>query len=409
RTPATMHSLVVILVLMGVALGAPQGQPGYNIQAPTSNSLQPGGGVSLPSAGQGGSFGSNSFGGSGAGQGGSFGSNSFGGSGAGQGGSFGSNSLGGSGAGQGGSFGSNSLGGSGAGQGGSFGSNSLGGSGAGQGGSFGSNSLGGSGAGQGGSFGGGAGAGLGGGAGGSGGFGVGGVAANCADDEVLHVDGKCVKPVVSRNIFVYAAPAVTQQQGPAPEIPKPKVEYNIVFVRTPEQAEGAEPIIIPPPQQKTLVYVLSKKGGAVGPQVIEVPAGPGHQPEVYYVNYADGENPTLPGGVDLQQALSAAATTGQIIGGGGAGAGIGGGAGGSGGFGVGGGAALGTAQQGAGTGVSGGELIMVLEALVPELEDNLPLEEALQDKEQWKNGQFQDQLVVAWEIWQAWPRLFIGW
>ncbi|CAL4067450.1 unnamed protein product, partial [Meganyctiphanes norvegica] len=125
---------------------------------------------------------------------------------------------------------------------------------------------------------------------------------SCANGEVLHVDGNCVKPMISRNIFVFAAPAVPIQQGPTPEIPLPKVEYNIVFVRTPEKAESDEPIIVPPPQQKTLVYVLSKKGDAVGPQVIEVPAGPGHQPEVYYVNYEDGENPTLPGGIDLQTA-----------------------------------------------------------------------------------------------------------
>ncbi|CAL4088822.1 unnamed protein product, partial [Meganyctiphanes norvegica] len=174
----------------------------------------------------------------------------------------------------------------------------------------------------------------------------------CADGEVLHVDGNCVKPMVSRNIFVYAAPAVPKQQGPAPEIPKPKIEYNIVFVRTPEKAEGAEPIIVPPPQQKTLVYVLSKKGDAVGPQVIEVPAGPGHQPEVYYVNYEDGENPTLPGGIDLQTALSSATTTGQIIGGG-AGTGLGGGSGNSPGVGAGAGTGVG-AGAGAGVGVGAG-------------------------------------------------------
>ena len=32
------------------------------------------------------------------------------------------------------------------------------------------------------------------------------------------------------------------------------------------------------------------------------------EPEVFFVNYKDGENPTLPGGIDLQTALTQAAT-----------------------------------------------------------------------------------------------------
>jgi len=142
--------------------------------------------------------------------------------------------------------------------------------------------------------------------------------APCQDEQVRNVNGICVTPEITRNVFVYAAPENAVNLGPAPELPQPKVEYNIVFVRTPEFIEGADPIVIPPPQKKTLVYVLSKKQILGGQQIIEVPSGSVQNPEVFYVNYRDGENPELPGGINLQDALNAADESGlssQVIGG----------------------------------------------------------------------------------------------
>ncbi|XP_066974130.1 uncharacterized protein [Macrobrachium rosenbergii] len=143
-------------------------------------------------------------------------------------------------------------------------------------------------------------------------------ATSCADGQVLHVDGRCVTPQVMRNIYVYDVPEHPRPVGPRPTIPLPKVDHNILFVRLPEDGGALEPIVIPPPQQKNIVYVL-KKGTAVGGQkVINVPAPPKSQPEVYFVNYGDGQNPTLPGGADLQTALNSAVHQGigQVIGGG---------------------------------------------------------------------------------------------
>jgi len=178
--------------------------------------------------------------------------------------------------------------------------------------------------------------------GGGGGLG-GGYAApqkSCGPGEVLHVDGSCVHPHVTRNVFVYAAPKLQATYGPPPHIPKPRINYNVVFVRTPEHPGGLEPIVVPPPQQKTIVYVLTKNG-QIGQQVIEVPAGPHQSPEVFYVNYNDGDNPNLPGtGLSLQEALSSASShQGQVVGGGGGGfgGGFGGGHGGGHGGGLGGG------------------------------------------------------------------------
>ncbi|XP_064090455.1 ATP-dependent RNA helicase A-like [Macrobrachium nipponense] len=178
----------------------------------------------------------------------------------------------------------------------------------------------------------------------------------CAEGEILNVDGTCALPQVTRNVFVYTAPAQPIHYGPPPPIPPPKQDFNIIFIRTPEVPIGPEPIILGPPEQNNIVYVLSKRPDVQGQKVIEVPAPPPKSPQVYFVNYGDGENPTLPGGIDLQTALgSAAAAGGAVIDGGaalGAGgfgdAGLGlGGAGLGGGFG---GAGLGGGFGGAGLG-----------------------------------------------------------
>jgi len=136
----------------------------------------------------------------------------------------------------------------------------------------------------------------------------------CNGDEVRNVLGECVLPEISRNIFVYAAPKVVPASPKSsPDLPKPEVHYNFVFVKTADPLEQDDPIIVPPPQQKTLVYVLSKKQVQGGDEFIQAPFNPAPRPEVFYVNYGEGDNPQLPGGVDLQTALSSGATQGQNL------------------------------------------------------------------------------------------------
>ncbi|XP_018027510.1 translation initiation factor IF-2-like, partial [Hyalella azteca] len=176
----------------------------------------------------------------------------------------------------------------------------------------------------------------------------------CGRGEVQKADGTCGRPIVTRNLFLYNAPKHEQTYAPPPHIPDPKVHYNFVFVRTPEQDGGIDPIVVPPPQQKTLVYVLSERPDQQQQEVIEVPSTP-TKPEVFYVAYGPGENPQLPGGVDLQTALSQSASQGQVIGGGGGGGGgYGGGAIGGGGGGGGGGYGGGAIGGGGGGGLGGG-------------------------------------------------------
>ncbi|XP_037791972.1 pupal cuticle protein 36-like [Penaeus monodon] len=137
----------------------------------------------------------------------------------------------------------------------------------------------------------------------------------CRDGEVLHVDGTCVIPEITRKVYMFNVPEQEQVVGPPPSLPPPVVDHNIVFVRLPEEGPAPEPIVLPPPRQNNIVYVLNKQDQQVQ-RVIEVPAQPQADPEIYFVNYQDGENPTLPIGVDLETALSsAAAAGGQILGG----------------------------------------------------------------------------------------------
>lgn len=146
----------------------------------------------------------------------------------------------------------------------------------------------------------------------AGGFGGGIALGPCGGGLVRKADGRCVKPIVSRNIFLYNAPRPKVSFGPPPVIPDPKIHYNFVFVRSQDTIVGPKPVVVPPPQQKTLVYVLSKRPEAIGQQLIEVP-GQVEEPEVFFVNYNEGENPVLPGGIDLQTALSQSAGAGRVI------------------------------------------------------------------------------------------------
>ncbi|XP_037791969.1 H/ACA ribonucleoprotein complex subunit GAR1-like [Penaeus monodon] len=142
----------------------------------------------------------------------------------------------------------------------------------------------------------------------------GGVTTGCQEGEVLHVDGTCVTPEVTRKVYVFDVPEQERPVGPAPSIPPPAVDHNILFVRLPEEAPAPDPIVLPPPRQNNIVYVLNKQEEQTQ-RVIEVPAQPQADPEIYFVNYQDGENPTLPLGVDLETALSsAAAAGGQVLG-----------------------------------------------------------------------------------------------
>ena len=137
-------------------------------------------------------------------------------------------------------------------------------------------------------------------------------AVECREGQVDRGDGTCVTPIVTRELYLYNAPEVAVEHGPAPKLPDPKILYNLVFVRTPEAKPGPKPLVAPAPQQKTLVYVLTKKGYPQQQELIQVESKP-TKPEVYFVNYKEGANVDLPGGIDLRTALSQSHSAGEEI------------------------------------------------------------------------------------------------
>lgn len=128
------------------------------------------------------------------------------------------------------------------------------------------------------------------------------VSNRCGHGTILNLLGKCVPPKVSRKIFFYKSPSLPPVKVRTPDIPEPKITYNYVFVKTADSVLGPKPVVVPATQQKTLVVLLSEKQKQEQQQVIEVPSVH-EEPEVFFVNYNDNENPVLPGGIDLRTAL----------------------------------------------------------------------------------------------------------
>lgn len=141
----------------------------------------------------------------------------------------------------------------------------------------------------------------------------------CSDGEVRHVDGNCVTPIINRRLFLYVLPKNPTSVNRPEIVLKQKVERNLIFVRLPVDVQRQEPVILPPAEQQYIVYVLHKQSKQ-DQQVVDVPAPSPLKPEVFFVNYADGENPTLPGDVKLKRVLdSAFQGSGPVVGGSGGG------------------------------------------------------------------------------------------
>lgn len=88
----------------------------------------------------------------------------------------------------------------------------------------------------------------------------------------------------------------------------------LLFIRIPKEDEGQIPSLYLLPSRNT--PCTSSIKSIKDQKVIKVPAPPPSDPKMYYVNYAEGQNPTFPSGVDLQTALDAAsAGRGQSVGG----------------------------------------------------------------------------------------------
>ncbi|XP_018027513.1 hornerin isoform X1 [Hyalella azteca] len=143
---------------------------------------------------------------------------------------------------------------------------------------------------------------------------------DCGSGEVRRLDGKCVVPNINRLTYLYQAPSFAYKKPAPAKIPNPEVDLSMVFVRVPSAIIDRDPLVIPPPQQKTAVYLLRQHHAVTSPKIVELPFK-NQDPEVYFVNYNEGDNLDLPGGIDLSTALKSSLLQGTVIG-----DGIGGGA-----------------------------------------------------------------------------------
>jgi len=97
-------------------------------------------------------------------------------------------------------------------------------------------------------------------------------------------------PIVSKHVYVHVAPEEPEQQRPARIIApsQPRKHYKIVFIKAPTPAtpQGAQIQLPQQDEEKTLIYVLSKKQEEQAEINIQqaAPTTPS-KPEVYFIRY----------------------------------------------------------------------------------------------------------------------------
>ncbi|XP_050726489.1 uncharacterized protein LOC127003625 [Eriocheir sinensis] len=132
----------------------------------------------------------------------------------------------------------------------------------------------------------------------------------CLEGQVRHADGSCVTPEVTRSVYVFGVTETPRPSArPSPRLPPPKVHEHVLLIRAPKRWAADQSLVVPPPAQKSVVYILRKELEDEDPRIIEAPVTPPPHPEVFFVNYKDGDNVSLPNGLNLQQALQGAITS----------------------------------------------------------------------------------------------------
>ncbi|XP_037942696.1 uncharacterized protein LOC119675562 [Teleopsis dalmanni] len=103
------------------------------------------------------------------------------------------------------------------------------------------------------------------------------------------------KPIVTKNFFIHAAPEETDddiEEELAQLAQQPRKHYNVLFVKTPTQTSKAAALNLAKSlkQEKTVVYVLSKKTSATELQdaIAEAPQHV-NKPEVFFIKYRTAE------------------------------------------------------------------------------------------------------------------------
>lgn len=104
-----------------------------------------------------------------------------------------------------------------------------------------------------------------------------------------------VPPVVTKDIYIHAAPEEPEEQYSQPQFPNlpPRKHYRIVFIKAPTQSIKQQSIRLSqaPTEEKTIIYVLSKKDDQVDIQAAlqEIQPTQPSKPEVYFIKYKTQE------------------------------------------------------------------------------------------------------------------------
>ena len=122
------------------------------------------------------------------------------------------------------------------------------------------------------------------------------------EGETKQRNGSCAPAEVTRKISLHSAPKILEN-GLQGMHSNPKLHYNFVVVKVPKADENSKHPVVPPPQQKTHIFVLNKETESENQEYINTPSQ--HvESKVFFINYKEGDNPDLPGGIKLQEALS---------------------------------------------------------------------------------------------------------
>jgi hypothetical protein len=108
---------------------------------------------------------------------------------------------------------------------------------------------------------------------------------------------RMLPPTIMKNFYIHEAPRDDDEDETETQqreiIVKPKIRYNIVFVKTPyERLKKPEIPILHQNQEKTIIYVLSRKN-EVSEQENKYPTpptAPTSKPEVFYIQYRNGKS-----------------------------------------------------------------------------------------------------------------------
>lgn len=110
-----------------------------------------------------------------------------------------------------------------------------------------------------------------------------------------HPQQQHVAPIVTKDIFIHAAPEEPEEQYSQPQLPSqpPRKHYRIVFIKAPTQNIKQQSIRLSqaPTEEKTIIYVLSKKDDPIDIQAAlqEIQPTQPSKPEVYFIKYKTQE------------------------------------------------------------------------------------------------------------------------